>query len=109
MCLNEVEQDDPALVAEVNEKLGDVKVPFERLHTKVIQRQARLQNIIIQGQDFQLSLREALSTLEEFEHSIAQQEPLSAEYEAVAQQKEDHEVKTFCSFPYKDREDQVLL
>ena len=72
--------------------LDDVKRPFERLHAQVLQRQAKLQNVIIQGQDFQLSLREALSTLEEFERGLAQQEPVSAKCDVVTPQKEDHEV-----------------
>ena len=88
----EAEKDDPTLVAEIREKFSAVEEPFERLHSKVLQRQARLQNIIIQGQDFQLSLREAQDQLNEFERNIAQLEPISAIYEVVQQQKEDHEV-----------------
>lgn len=71
--------------------------PFERLHSNVLQRQARLQNIVIQGQDFQLSLSEAQDQLNEFERNIAQLQPISAIYEVVQQQKEDHEVINCCT------------
>lgn len=88
----ETEKGDPTLVAEVREKFSAVEEPFERLHSVVLQRQARLQNIVIQGQDFQLSLKEAQNQLNEFERSIAQLQAISAIYELVQQQKEDHEV-----------------
>lgn len=86
------EKDDPTLVAELREKFSAVEEPFERLHSVVLQRQARLQNIVINSQDFQLSLNEAQNNLNEFERSVAQLEPISAIYEVVQRQKEDHEV-----------------
>lgn len=86
------EKDDPTLVAELREKFSAVEEPFERLHSVVLQRQARLQNIVINSQDFQLSLSEAQNNLNEFERSVAQLEPISAIYEVVQRQKEDHEV-----------------
>lgn len=86
------EKDDPTLVAELREKFSAVEEPFERLHSVVLQRQARLQNIVINSQDFQLSLSEAQNNLNEFERSVAQLEPISAIYEVVQLQKEDHEV-----------------
>ena len=91
--LLETEKDDPVLAAEVREKFSAVEEPFERLHSTVLQRQARLQNIVIQGQDFQLSLSEAQDQLNEFERNIAQLPAISAIYEVVHQQKEDHEVR----------------
>ena len=72
--------------------------PFERLHSTVLQRQARLQNIVIQGQDFQLSLSEAQDQLNEFERNIAEHPAISAIYEVVQQQKEEHEVNKKCLF-----------
>lgn len=91
--LAETEKDDPTLVAEVRDKFCSVEEPFERLHSKVLQRQARLQNFVIQSQDFQLSLREAQDQLNEYERNIAQLPPISAIYEEALQQKEDHEVR----------------
>lgn len=91
--LLKTEKDDPLLVAEVREKFSAVEEPFERLHSTILQRQARLQNIVIQGQDFQLSLSEAQDQLNEFERNIAQLPVISAIYEVVQQQKEDHEVR----------------
>ena len=91
--LAEREKDDPALVAEVRDKFCTVEEPFEKLHSKVLQRQARLQNFVIQSQDFQLSLREAQDQLNEYERNIAQLPPISAIYEEALQQKEDHEVR----------------
>lgn len=88
----EAEKGDPTLVAELREKFSSVEEPFERLHSVVLQRQARLQNIVINSQDFQLSLNEAQNQLNEFERSMAQLQPISAIYEVVQQQKEDHEV-----------------
>lgn len=96
--LLETEKDDPSLAAEVREKFSAVEEPFERLHSTVLQRQARLQNIVIQGQDFQLSLSEAQDQLNEFERNIAQLPAISAIYEVVQQQKEDHEVNKKCLF-----------
>ena len=90
--LAETEKGDPTLVAEVRDKLSSVEEPFERLHSKVLQRQARLQNVVIQSQDFQLSLREAQDQLNEYERNLAQLPPISAIYEEALQQKEDHEV-----------------
>lgn len=98
--LLETEKDDPTLAAEVREKFSAVEEPFERLHSTILQRQARLQNIVIQGQDFQLSLSEAQDQLNEFERNISQLPAISAIYEVVQQQKEDHEVnkKDFVFF-----------
>ena len=90
--LIETEKDDPTLVAEIRDKFSSVEEPFERLHSKVLQRQARLQNVIIQNQDFQLSLSEAQDQLNEFERNIAELQPISAVYEVALQQKEEHEV-----------------
>ena len=90
--VSETEKDDPTLVAEVRDKFCAVEDPFERLHSAVLQRQARLQNIVIQNQDFQLSLSEAQDQLNEFERNIAELQPISAIYEVALQQKEDHEV-----------------
>ena len=90
--LVQTEKDDPLLVAEVRDRFSAVEEPFERLHSTVLQRQARLQNIVIQSQDFQLSLSEALDQLNEYEKTIAQLQPVSAVYEVALQQKEDHEV-----------------
>lgn len=94
--LLETEKDDPTLTAEVRDKFSAVEEPFERLHSTVLHRQARLQNIVIQGQDFQLSLSEAQDQLNEFERNIAQLPAISATYEVVQQQKEDHEVNNKC-------------
>lgn len=96
--LIESEKDDPTLVAEIRQKFSDVEEPFERLHSNVLQRQARLQNIVIQGQDFQLSLSDAQNQLNEFERDIAQLQAISAIYEVVQQQKEDHEVREMIDF-----------
>lgn len=90
--LTGTEKDDPTLVAEVKEQFTSVEEPFERLHSKVLQRQARLQNIVIQNQDFQLSLTEAQDQLNDYERTIAQLHPISAIYEVALQQKEDYEV-----------------
>lgn len=107
--LMEAEKDDPTLVAEIRERFSAVEEPFERLHSNVLQRQARLQNIIIQGQDFQLSLREAQDQLNEFERNIAQLEPISAIYEEVQQQKEDHEVINCFDRLVKDKNSLVSV
>lgn len=85
-------EDDPATVAEVQEKLEQVQQPFDQLHSKVINRQGRLQNVVIRGQDYQLSLEEALAKLSEMETMLDEQEPVSAIYVVAAQQKLDHEV-----------------
>lgn len=90
--ISETEKDDPALLAEVRDKFISIEESFERLHSAVLQRQARLQNIVIHGQDFQLSLSEAMDQLNEFERATAQWQDVSATYEIALQQKEDHEV-----------------
>lgn len=90
--ISETEKDDPALLAEVRDKFSSIEESFERLHSAVLQRQARLQNIVIHGQDFQLSLSEAMNQLNEFERATAQWQDVSATYEIALQQKEDHEV-----------------
>jgi Txe/YoeB family toxin of Txe-Axe toxin-antitoxin module len=86
-------EDDPATVAEVQEKLEQVQQPFDQLHSKVINRQARLQNVVIRGQDYQLSLEEAKAKLSEMEKILDEQEPVSAKYVVAAEQKLDHEVR----------------
>lgn len=80
------------MLAEVRDKFSSIEESFERLHSAVLQRQARLQNIVIHGQDFQLSLSEAMDQLNEFERATAQWQDVSATYEIALQQKEDHEV-----------------
>ena len=93
--LNETEKEDLGLVAEIRSKFDNVEESFKRLHSTVIQRQTRLQNIIMQGQDLQLSLSEAEDQLKEFEQNIAEHQPISAKYQVVQKQKEDHEVGLF--------------
>jgi len=86
-------KDDPATVAEVQDKFFEVKPKYDKLHSNVLSRQAKLKNIIISSQDFQKSLDEAVEKLEEMEGLLDQQEPVNAQYEILAQQKLDHEVE----------------
>ena len=97
--VNDNERSDPSVAAEVKNKLAKLEDPFEEYQARVLQRQAKLQNIVIQGQDFQLSLSEAIDKLKELESEIASLPPLSAKHDTLVHLKEDHEVyyKCVCS------------
>lgn len=86
-------EDDPATVAEVKDKLDKVKPKYDKLNATVAKRHARLKSVVIEGQDYQTSLDEAVIKLNEMEGLLDQQEPVNAKYIVIAQQKLDHEVK----------------
>lgn len=98
-------KDDPATVAEVQDKVDQVQPVYNQLYSKVIDRQARLQSVIVRGQDYQTSLDEAEAKLKEMESLLDQQEPVTAKYVVVAQQKLDHEVccLTCCAVTIEGR------
>lgn len=94
-------KDDPATVAEVQDKLDQVKPKYDKLHSNVVNRQAQLKNVIIGSQDFKTSLDEAIDKLNEMEGLLNQQEPVNAKYDVLAQQKLDHEVSPFALYIQK--------
>mgnify|MGYP001792582680 CR=1 FL=1 len=92
MFIIQSEKSDPSTAAEVKDKITKLEDPFEESQAKVLQRQAKLQNIVIQGQDFHLSLNEAIEKLKELESETGSLPPLSTKHATLVQLKEDHEV-----------------
>ena len=81
------------MVATFKDKLEKTESPFEHMKTRLIQLEAKLQTAQIRTQEFQLSFEEFLGRLEDIEKLAAQQQPVSAVYGTLKQQKKMSEVK----------------
>ena len=92
--LIERSQEDPAVVADVYSKLYKVRTALDKLSARADQRLSRLQHVLLQSQEFQVSFDEFLAKLGLVEESTALQSPVSGVYDSVKEQKQQQKVRS---------------
>jgi DNA repair ATPase RecN len=80
------------VVADVYGKLNKVRTALDSLAAKVDQRQNRLQNVLLQSQEFQVSFEDFLNKLAKVEDQVARLEPVSGIHETAKEQTQEHKV-----------------
>ena len=82
---------NPNVLAEVNIKLAKIKTPLDNIAAKVDDRQAKLQMVVLQTQEFQETLDDFVDKLSKIEDDLARMLPVSPVYDVVRDQL--HEVE----------------
>lgn len=77
---------NPAVFAAVNDKVSTLKVPLEKVASQIEQRQAKLQEAILQSQEFQDTLNVFTDKLGELEDNMTKMLPVSSVYDVVREQ-----------------------
>ena len=103
--LIERSQEDPAVVADVYSKLYKVRTALDKLSARADQRLSRLQHVLLQSQEFQVSFDEFLEKLGRVEENIPLQAPVSGVYDTVKEQNQQQKVssknvRVFCFFVF---------
>ena len=88
---------DPAVVADIHGKLNKIRDVLDKMAAKMDQRQDRLQNVLLQSQEFQVSFDDFLEKLANVEEQVARQEPVSAVYDTVKEQNREQKVRSFSA------------
>ena len=83
--------ENPAIVSAVNDKVSSLKVPLDKLAAQVEQRQAKLQEALLQSQEFQDTLDELTDKLGQLEDSTSKMLPVSSVYDVVREQNKELE------------------
>lgn len=83
---------DPVVVADIHGQLNKIRAVLDKMAAKMDQRQDRLQNVLLQSQEFQVSFEDFLEKLAKVEEQIARQEPVSAVYDTVKDQSREQKV-----------------
>ena len=105
--LIERSQEDPAVVAEVYSKLYKVRTALDKLSARADQRFSRLQHVLLQSQELQVSFDEFLEKLDRLEGSIALQAPVSGVCDTVKEQNQQQQVSfgiKCCLYGHHDSE-----
>lgn len=90
--LIERSQEDPAVVADVYSKLYKVRTTLDKLSARADQRLSRLQHVLLQSQEFQVSFDEFLEKLGRLEENGALQAPVSGVFDTVKEQNQQQKV-----------------
>lgn len=84
-------ENNPNVLAEVNMKLAKIKTPLDNIASKVDDKQAKLQMVVLQTQEFQETLDDFVDKLSKIEDDLARMLPVSPVYDVVRDQL--HEVE----------------
>ena len=93
--LTDQNKDEPLIVAAIKDKLDKVESPFEDLKAKITELEGRLQAAQIRSQEFSVSFNEFKDKLQDMEELSANQQPVSAVYDTLKQQRNDDEVNKY--------------
>lgn len=85
-------KEDPKVVRDIHSELNKLSSPLELITRKIADRQAKLQNALMQCQEFQVSFDEFLDKITELEDTISSQEPISALHDKVKSQRQENEL-----------------
>lgn len=77
---------DPKVVTDVQSKIANVRDNLDKLLSKIQTRQARLDKVLFQSQEFNLGFEVFMEKLLFIEEAVAKQRPVSAVYETVKKQ-----------------------
>ena len=88
----EESKEDPRVVRDIRNELNKISSPLEVIARKIADRQAKLQNALMQCQEFQVSFDEFLDKLTSLEDTVSNQEPISALHDKVKAQRQENEL-----------------
>lgn len=83
--------EDPRVVRDIRGELNKLTAPLDVVARKINDRQAKLQSVLLQCQEFQVSFDDFLENLDDLETKVSSQEPISAVLNTVRKQKQDNE------------------
>ena len=85
-------KENPTVVADVYSKLYKARSTLDELSARADQRLSRLQHVLLQSQEFQISLEEFLCVLGRLEEQITRAAPVSGVLVTVKEQHNEHKV-----------------
>ena len=84
-------ENEPAIVMEVNSKVYKATTSLDLLSAKVDDQQKKLQEAVLQSQEFQETLDDFAEKLAKLEDDVAKMRPVSSQYDVLREQSEDIE------------------
>ena len=85
--------DDPKVTPDVQTKISDVRTNLDKLLSKIQARQARLDKVLFESQEFNTAFDTFMEKLVAIEEAVAKQRPVSAVYDTVKEQTKDNKVR----------------
>ena len=85
-------EDDPKVTPDVHTKINDVRTNLDKLLSKIQARQARLDKVLFESQEFNAAFDSFMEKLVTIEEAVAKQRPVSAVYDTVKIQTKDNKV-----------------
>lgn len=79
------------MVKDIRGELNKITSPIDVIARKVGDRQAKLQNVLLQCQEFQVSFDDFLEKLDDLDTKVSSQDPISAVLDSVKGQKQENE------------------
>lgn len=83
--------EDPRVVRDIRGELNKLTSPLDVVARKVQERQAKLQGVLLQCQEFQVSCDDFLGNVGDLEAKISSEDPISAVLGNVRKQKQENE------------------
>lgn len=84
--------DDTKIAPDVHGKISDVRNNLDKLLSKIQARQARLDKVLFESQEFNVAFETFMEKLVAIEEVVAKQRPVSAVYDTVKEQTKDNKV-----------------
>ena len=85
-------EDDSKVAPDVHTKINDVRTNLDKLLSKIQARQARLDKVLFESQEFNVAFDTFMEKLVVIEEAVAKQRPVSAVYDTVKEQTKDNKV-----------------
>ena len=86
-------EDDESIAPEVHTKINKVRTNLDKLLSKIQQRQARLDKVLFESQEFNGAFDTFVDKLIAIEEAVTRQGPVSAVYDKVKEQTKENKVR----------------
>ena len=90
--LIEHSDDDSKVAPDIHTKISNVRTSLDKLLSKIQARQARLDKVLFESQEFNVAFETFMEKLVAIEEAVAKQRPVSAVYDTVKEQSKDNKV-----------------
>ncbi len=84
--------DDSKIAQDVHTKISNVRTNLDKLLSKIQARQARLDKVLFESQEFNVAFDTFMEKFVAIEEAVARQRPVSAVYDTVKEQTKDNKV-----------------
>lgn len=85
-------EDDESIAPEVHTKINKVRTSLDKLLSKIQQRQARLDKVLFESQEFDVAFDTFVEKLGAIEKAVTKQGPVSAVYDRLKEQTRENTV-----------------